>query len=324
MYETIREFALERLEASGEADEIRRRHAEHFLALAEEAEPHLRHEEDDWLDRLEAEHDNVRAALDLLRGDGGARARAAAVRGVLVGLVAAGPAQGRTASPRASARRRSTADARPCERADRSARPRGRRRRRCRLARVGRGGARAPSRARERLGRRLRADGARAHSSRWRTGSPRRSRCSRRASGDSASSATSTGRCRRADASRGRYESLGDFATRARDPARTTSVARARPATCSSRRGRSPSSRSITSTRAGSSRRSRCWPRPIGSSAAGRDPGPVPGVILVCRFALALALKGEARPPIRLLSCAEAGFEELESRGSGAERGSSG
>lgn len=64
MYETIREFALERLEASGEADEIRRRHAGHFLELAEEAEPSVRQEDDEWLDRLEAEHDNVRAALD--------------------------------------------------------------------------------------------------------------------------------------------------------------------------------------------------------------------------------------------------------------------
>jgi predicted ATPase len=64
MYETIREFALERLESSDEADEIRSRHAGHFLELAEEAEPHLRHEEDTWLDRLAAELDNVRTALD--------------------------------------------------------------------------------------------------------------------------------------------------------------------------------------------------------------------------------------------------------------------
>jgi predicted ATPase len=64
MYETIREFALERLEVSGEADQLRRRHAEHFLAVAEEAAPHLRHESEEWLDRLEREHDNVRAALD--------------------------------------------------------------------------------------------------------------------------------------------------------------------------------------------------------------------------------------------------------------------
>jgi predicted ATPase/class 3 adenylate cyclase len=70
MYETIREFALERLEASGEADEIRRRHAGYFLALAEEAVPYIREEDDTWLDRLEPDHDNVRAALDLFERTG--------------------------------------------------------------------------------------------------------------------------------------------------------------------------------------------------------------------------------------------------------------
>lgn len=70
MLETIREYALERLAASGEAAQLRRRHAEHFLALAEEAEPHLRDEElrggREWLDRQERELDNFRAALDFL------------------------------------------------------------------------------------------------------------------------------------------------------------------------------------------------------------------------------------------------------------------
>jgi len=42
MLETIREYAVERLDDSGEAQKLRRRHAEHFVALAEEAEPHLR------------------------------------------------------------------------------------------------------------------------------------------------------------------------------------------------------------------------------------------------------------------------------------------
>jgi predicted ATPase/class 3 adenylate cyclase len=70
MYETIREFAMDRLEASGEAAEVRRRHAHHFLELAEEAEPHLRHEDEEWIDRLEAEHDNVRAALDRFEATG--------------------------------------------------------------------------------------------------------------------------------------------------------------------------------------------------------------------------------------------------------------
>jgi predicted ATPase len=64
MYETIREFAIERLEDSGEADRVRRHHADYFLELVEEAEPHLRSEDDEWLDRLHAELDNVRAALD--------------------------------------------------------------------------------------------------------------------------------------------------------------------------------------------------------------------------------------------------------------------
>jgi predicted ATPase len=64
MLETIREYAAERLEASGNAEELRRRHAEHFVALAEEAEPQLRRDSTEWADRLEREHDNLRAALD--------------------------------------------------------------------------------------------------------------------------------------------------------------------------------------------------------------------------------------------------------------------
>jgi len=70
MLETIREFAIEQLEASGETDEVRRRHADHFLALAEEAEPQVRHDSLEWLDRLQAEHDNLRAALDHMEAQG--------------------------------------------------------------------------------------------------------------------------------------------------------------------------------------------------------------------------------------------------------------
>ena len=64
MLETIREYALEQLEASGEADQVRRRHAEYFGLFAEQAEPELISTFDrDWFDRVDAEHDNVRAAL---------------------------------------------------------------------------------------------------------------------------------------------------------------------------------------------------------------------------------------------------------------------
>ena len=59
MLKTIREYARERLEVSGKAEEIRRMHAEYFLALAEQQGP----EETAWLERLDLEHDNMRAAL---------------------------------------------------------------------------------------------------------------------------------------------------------------------------------------------------------------------------------------------------------------------
>jgi predicted ATPase len=81
MLETIREYAEERLAASDEADELRRRHAEHFLALAEQADPVIASSDPgDWIDRLEDDYDNLRAALDFLEGQGdtGATLRLAA------------------------------------------------------------------------------------------------------------------------------------------------------------------------------------------------------------------------------------------------------
>ncbi|MGH2573208.1 MAG: ATP-binding protein [Actinomycetota bacterium] len=65
MLETIREFAIERLGESGEEVDIRRRHALAYLSLAQRAAPaYMRRERKYWLDRLEPEHDNMRAALD--------------------------------------------------------------------------------------------------------------------------------------------------------------------------------------------------------------------------------------------------------------------
>ncbi len=64
MLEMVHEYALERLEESGEADAIRQRHLEYYLGLAEEAEPQLKgNQQVEWLNRLEAEHSNFRAAL---------------------------------------------------------------------------------------------------------------------------------------------------------------------------------------------------------------------------------------------------------------------
>lgn len=67
MLETIREYALERLEAQGEAEDARRRHAQWALDLVEAAQPSLEWrafaERKPWLDRLEAEHANLQAAL---------------------------------------------------------------------------------------------------------------------------------------------------------------------------------------------------------------------------------------------------------------------
>ncbi len=64
MLETIREYAGERLSDSGEEEKMRNRHLAFFLNLAQEAEPKLDSPDQTlWANRLELEHDNLRAAL---------------------------------------------------------------------------------------------------------------------------------------------------------------------------------------------------------------------------------------------------------------------
>jgi predicted ATPase/DNA-binding CsgD family transcriptional regulator len=61
---SIRQYALEKLDDSGKIEDVMRAHAEYFLALAEEAEPELiGPREAEWFERLEEELDNFRAAL---------------------------------------------------------------------------------------------------------------------------------------------------------------------------------------------------------------------------------------------------------------------
>jgi non-specific serine/threonine protein kinase len=72
LLEPIRQYALEKLEESGEAEAAKRAHTEYFLAMAEEAEPELFGPRDvEGFERLEGEHDNLRAALSwsLERGE---------------------------------------------------------------------------------------------------------------------------------------------------------------------------------------------------------------------------------------------------------------
>jgi predicted ATPase/class 3 adenylate cyclase len=64
MLQTIREFGHERLQEEDDASSAHRRHAQHFMELAEASEPHLRGpRSDETLRLLELEHDNIRAAL---------------------------------------------------------------------------------------------------------------------------------------------------------------------------------------------------------------------------------------------------------------------
>jgi predicted ATPase/DNA-binding SARP family transcriptional activator len=81
LLETVRAYAAERLAEAGEAERLARAHAERFAQFAERAEPELRGPGQlDWMRRLEADHDNLRAALRwaVAAGDGELALRLAA------------------------------------------------------------------------------------------------------------------------------------------------------------------------------------------------------------------------------------------------------
>src|SRR3569623_630971 len=86
LLETVRQYAMEKLEENGEAERVGERHARYYLALAEEAEKELRGH-GAWLGRRAAEHANFRADLgwalapDDAEGPAGARTAGAQAGG---------------------------------------------------------------------------------------------------------------------------------------------------------------------------------------------------------------------------------------------------
>ncbi|GCE28461.1 hypothetical protein KDA_39450 [Dictyobacter alpinus] len=81
MLETIQEYGQMCLQAAGEQDKAARTHAFHYLALAEQAEPELRRAtQAQWLQRLDQENDNLRAALQWFSAQSDPESQEAALR----------------------------------------------------------------------------------------------------------------------------------------------------------------------------------------------------------------------------------------------------
>jgi len=72
LLETLRQYALEKLVQSGEADKARQRHRAWYRILADRAEPELTGpRQGAWLDRIELEYDNIRAVIEGTKSDRG-------------------------------------------------------------------------------------------------------------------------------------------------------------------------------------------------------------------------------------------------------------
>ena len=85
MLETILEYALERFEESDEAEQLRSRHAEHFLTLALRAEPEVTGADQHlWLDRLAADYENLRATFEWYAATPGGAAKGLRLASALV------------------------------------------------------------------------------------------------------------------------------------------------------------------------------------------------------------------------------------------------
>lgn len=70
MLETVKEYVRERLEERGDGQRVRGRHRDVFAALAQRAEPELTGpQQQEWLGKLETEHDNLRAAIKWCEAD---------------------------------------------------------------------------------------------------------------------------------------------------------------------------------------------------------------------------------------------------------------
>ena len=102
MLEPVRQYGRERLEESGEIEQVRERHARYYLALAEAAEPELIGAgQVAWLEQLETEYGNLRAALSWCLDEEGAKPEERAQLGLRLAAAlgrfwgAHGPSEGR-------------------------------------------------------------------------------------------------------------------------------------------------------------------------------------------------------------------------------------